>query len=116
MNILVVDQEGSSSEFSEELYIIDSDAYMDVRYPSEIDFESEADKWNAVLSEAIVDEERCASDIFEELEASEKIIYTTWREEDIEEFPEGGQSLIDYPVIYKPLKNFDLKSHVNKVI
>jgi hypothetical protein len=114
MNILIVESRYNSVEEMDALYNSFTDAEVDVGHASEIDIDDVRDDYDTVLSEVILDHDLKGPDILDKFKADKKALYTTWRRDEADDYPELQEALDQYNVIHKPTKHMDLKRVVQE--
>jgi DNA-binding NtrC family response regulator len=114
MNILVVESQYESSEELETLYNSFTDAEVDVGNISDIDLEEERENYDVVLSELVLEDDIRGPDVLDQFEADRKALYTVWRRDEADGYPEIQEALDRYQVIQKPAEYMDLEKVVRE--
>ncbi|MFB6241219.1 MAG: hypothetical protein ABEJ36_00255 [Candidatus Nanosalina sp.] len=108
MNILVVESQYESTGEMEALYNSFTDAEVDVGHVSDIDIEEEREDYDVVVSKLLLEDEVRGPDVLDQFSADTKALYSVWRRDEADDYPEIQEALDQYQVIQKPREYMDL--------
>ena len=114
MNVLVIESPYESTDEMEALYRTFTDAEVDVDHASEIDIEEVREDYDTVLSELVLENGVRGPDVLDQFEADRKALYTVWRSNEADDYPEIQEALDQYQLIQKPRNHMDLEKVVRE--
>mgnify|MGYP007023716219 FL=1 len=114
MNVLVIESPYESTDEMEALYRTFTDAEVDVDHASEIDIEEVREDYDTVLSELVLENGVRGPDVLDQFEADRKALYTVWRRDEADDYPEIQEALDQYTVIHKPRNHMDLEKVIQE--
>lgn len=114
MNVLVIESPYESTDEMEALYSQFNDAEVDVEHISDIDVDEKSGEYDTVLSEVVLDENIRGADVLDKFDADRKALYTAWRRDEADDYPEIQEALDQYTVIHKPRNHMDLEKVIQE--